>query len=76
MMKEFDKDLDEVLATDDKGSNYDQERLLAQQDTLILCFMRKCFFFNKSIIADIKVSPKDRQKIYTQMLSFLKAWFP
>ena len=42
--KAFEKDLDEVLAASNKrlysGSYYDQEKLLALQDTSILYFMR------------------------------------
>ena len=55
---------DEVLAASDKrsysGSYYDQEKLLALQDTSILYFIAYLFCPNKSLITDIKVSPKDR----------------
>ena len=54
-IKEFEKDLDKVLAASDKSSYSDQEKVLALQDTSILYFMRTFFALIKALL-----SPKDR----------------
>ena len=54
-LKEFDKDLDEVIATDDKGKAAGITRYI---NTL---FHVQVFCSNESVITDVKVSPKDRQ---------------
>ena len=57
-IKEFEKDLDEVLTASDKrsysGSYYDQEKLLALRDTTILYFTRTFFAQIKALLQILK----------------------